>query len=160
MKERWDILIDLIKANDCKTIVEIGIRNGITAMKILESCKITNYYGVDIDESVLPTSYIQENNPFIFFNTESSEAVKNFKDESLDLVFIDANHNYVSVMGDIKVWFPKVKKGGILCGHDYGDIAECSGVKRAVNRSFEKFNLEQDVLENGNIYIWWVKKNG
>lgn len=42
-----------------------------------------------------------------------------FNDESLDFVYIDANHAYDYVVQDIKLWFPKVKKGGYLCGHDY-----------------------------------------
>jgi hypothetical protein len=42
-----------------------------------------------------------------------------FNDESLDFVYIDANHAYDYVVQDIKLWHPKVKKGGYLCGHDY-----------------------------------------
>ena len=42
-----------------------------------------------------------------------------FQDESLDFVYIDANHAYEWVKTDIKCWFPKVKKGGYLMGHDY-----------------------------------------
>ncbi len=49
----------------------------------------------------------------------SSEVVNQFEDESLDVVFIDLTHTYESVKQDIKLWLPKVKKGGILAGHDY-----------------------------------------
>lgn len=48
----------------------------------------------------------------------SLEAVKKFKDGTLDLVFIDANHRYKHITEDIQAWLPKVKAGGILCGHD------------------------------------------
>lgn len=40
-------------------------------------------------------------------------------DESLDFVYIDANHSYENVRNDIAVWSKKVKKGGIVSGHDY-----------------------------------------
>ena len=42
----------------------------------------------------------------------SEEAAKDFEDESLDIVFIDARHDYSSVVKDIKLWLPKVKMGG------------------------------------------------
>lgn len=42
-----------------------------------------------------------------------------FVDESLDFVYIDANHSYDSVKRDIEDWYPKVKKGGLVMGHDY-----------------------------------------
>jgi cephalosporin hydroxylase len=60
---------------------------------------------------------------------ESIKAAASFADESLDIVYIDASHNYEDVKADIKAWLPKVKKGGILSGHDYG----WEGVNRAVN---------------------------
>jgi predicted O-methyltransferase YrrM len=47
------------------------------------------------------------------------EVVNQFEDESLDVVFIDLTHTYESVKQDIELWLPKVKKGGILAGHDY-----------------------------------------
>ena len=49
----------------------------------------------------------------------SVEASKLYKDDSLDFVFIDADHKYESVVEDILAWFPKVKNGGIIGGHDY-----------------------------------------
>jgi len=45
-----------------------------------------------------------------------------FEDNSLDFVYIDANHAYDYVKEDIELWFPKVKKGGYLLGHDYIDM--------------------------------------
>ena len=41
-----------------------------------------------------------------------------FENESLDIVFIDAGHGYDDVSQDIKLWLPKVRKGGIIAGHD------------------------------------------
>jgi len=51
----------------------------------------------------------------------SNEVANQFEDESLDTVFIDATHTYEAVKEDIRMWLPKVKKGGILAGDDYVD---------------------------------------
>jgi len=49
----------------------------------------------------------------------SMDAVKDFKDESQDFVYIDANHQFEFVAQDIGFWSRKVKRGGIVSGHDY-----------------------------------------
>lgn len=48
----------------------------------------------------------------------SMQAVELYEDESLDFVFIDANHEYEYIYEDIEKWLPKVKYGGVLAGHD------------------------------------------
>lgn len=63
--------------------------------------------------------------------TDSISASKMYPDESLDAVFIDADHRYESVKKDILAWMPKVKTGGILAGHDY--IRTHNGVIQAVD---------------------------
>ena len=61
----------------------------------------------------------------------SVDASKTYKNESLDFVFIDASHEYESVKEDIEAWFPKIKRGGYLAGHDY----DWPGVEKATNES-------------------------
>ena len=51
--------------------------------------------------------------------SDSENASKLFLDESLDFIYIDANHKYEFVKQDISLWFPKVRKGGVVAGHDY-----------------------------------------
>ena len=52
----------------------------------------------------------------------SSDMSSRFEDGSLDLVYIDGNHAYEWVKEDIELWWPKLKPGGILAGHDYLDM--------------------------------------
>jgi len=49
----------------------------------------------------------------------SMEAVKDFEDGSLDWVYIDGNHSFAYVAQDIHFWGKKVRKGGVISGHDY-----------------------------------------
>jgi cephalosporin hydroxylase len=65
----------------------------------------------------------------------STDAARLFEDQSLFFVFIDADHSYKGVKSDIGAWMPKVKKGGILAGHDYRTEA-WPGVTRAVDEEF------------------------
>lgn len=55
----------------------------------------------------------------IMIRANSQKASEIFQDESLDFVYIDANHAYDFVVDDINYWHSKVKKGGYLWGHDY-----------------------------------------
>lgn len=49
----------------------------------------------------------------------SMEALKDFEDESIDFVYIDGHHGFKYVTEDIYEWSKKVRKGGIISGHDY-----------------------------------------
>ena len=49
----------------------------------------------------------------------SLEAARSFDDGSVDLVFIDACHEYEPCLADIKAWLPTVRPGGMIAGHDY-----------------------------------------
>ena len=60
-----------------------------------------------------------------------------YENESLDAVFIDADHSYESVVKDIAAWTPKVKRGGIIAGHDF--CVDFSGVIRAVSEAFPRW---------------------
>lgn len=49
---------------------------------------------------------------------DSIEASKFYEDESLDFVYIDADHGYEAFKRDLHNWYPKVKYGGVFAGHD------------------------------------------
>ena len=55
----------------------------------------------------------------IMVRATSKKASELFEDNSLDFVYIDANHAYDFVKEDIQLWYPKVKSGGWVMGHDY-----------------------------------------
>lgn len=81
-------------------------------------------------------------NPVRMGTVDASEL---YEDESLDFVFIDANHTYDAVKADINCWLPKVRSGGILAGHDYDWVS----VRAAVD---EKFGKEIEVLNTSWVY--------
>ncbi len=50
----------------------------------------------------------------------TDEAVGQFN-ETVDLLHIDAGHSYEECLADLHNWTPKVKPGGAVCIHDYGE---------------------------------------
>lgn len=88
------------------------------------------------------------------YRTSSLEAAKIYKDNSLDFVFIDAAHDYQNVLADLKAWYPKVKKGGTLAGHDYHQDDTWGDVKRAVHDFFK----DRVVLVSRHEVCWYIQK--
>ncbi|MHA1988974.1 MAG: class I SAM-dependent methyltransferase, partial [Promethearchaeota archaeon] len=56
---------------------------------------------------------LQQPKAFTFYRMTSKVASTKFNDESLDFVYIDANHAYDYVYEDLSLWYPKLKAGGI-----------------------------------------------
>jgi len=55
----------------------------------------------------------------IMMRAFSHQVVDLFQDESLDFIYIDGDHSYKGAKQDIESWYPKIKKGGLVAGHDY-----------------------------------------
>jgi len=71
-----------------------------------------------------------------------------FEKGYFDWVYIDADHSYDSVVEDLKHWYPQVKKGGFLCGDDYGWSHKLTaGPKPAVDEFVKSHNLKLEVDE-------------
>ena len=99
----------------------------------------------------------------------SVDVAKMFPDDCLDFVYIDADHDYEHCKQDIEAWFPKVRNGGLVAGHDYLDwtidqgAVVNFGVKQAVTefcvKNGYKLHLTTDDFFEGVPYqTWWFKK--
>jgi len=87
----------------------------------------------------------------------SIEAAKTVENLSMDFVFIDALHDYYNVSQDLEAWYPKVRFGGLLAGHDYGgclDRRGDGGVKRAV----DEFCVCNGYVPETSRITWWIWK--
>ena len=82
------------------------------------------------------------------FNENSWEAARHFKDGEVDVVFIDADHTYECCSLDILRWRPKLRSGGLLCGHDFHTRP---GVARAVKEHVPDYQHDP----SGD--VWWVR---
>lgn len=83
----------------------------------------------------------------------SEQASSMFPDGHFDFIWIDAGHTYEDVTSDLKCWFPKVKVGGWIGGHDY--TPGWDGVIDAVNTYFGVDYWVRQSAPNS----WLVNKN-
>jgi len=102
----------------------------------------------------------------------SLDAVKDFKDESLDFVYIDGAHDFQNVTNDIIEWSKKVRKGGVISGHDYivierpSDVIHVKWVIDAYTQAYKinpwyvlgrKDNVEGEKRDKQRSWMW-IKK--
>ncbi len=150
--------------------VEIGVFKGENAYNMLTSIPIKHLYLIDPYEA-----FVQHDIPkdFSRFYEEAKARLEPFKDkitfikklsyeaaseipDNLDFVYIDGNHDYDFVKKDIELYFPKVKSGGIVGGHDfvlrYPYVCQAVAEFRNKNKDLikELWSFEQD--------WWYIKK--
>jgi len=91
----------------------------------------------------------------------TAEAATSFDDNSLDFVFVDADHTYAGCIADCRAWYSKIKHGGWLCGHDYGDKGHGKErwnkpeVKQAVDEFAAEIGAFVDTDCDGT---WFIRK--
>lgn len=106
--------------------VEVGVDKGTFATHMLKFWTCERFYLVDCWENQLRMiAAIAQLEPWWkkvqIVHMFSKEAATLFASNTLDFVYIDANHSYECVFEDLKLWYPKVKIGGVIAGHDYYD---------------------------------------
>merc|ERR1712032_976974 len=94
----------------------------------------------------------------------SVAAADAFDDESLDVVYIDADHKWWSVLQDVAVWWPKVRPGGVMFGHDFhlNSLMEREGTPGGASNDVPLavvafFRAPQEVFLHWN-FVWSVEK--
>jgi predicted O-methyltransferase YrrM len=81
--------------------------------------------------------------PVDYLKMTSARAAAKIKNASLDFCFIDGDHTLPVVYQDIRNYLPKVKKGGLLLGHDYSPVANpANQVKDSVDQLIGSSNIQ------------------
>jgi hypothetical protein len=129
-----------------RTGVELGVQAGIFTSEILTQWSIcSSYYLVDFWRSLsnykdlanvnnqqhMELMFAARNNvakfeartKIYFFPMLTSDAAE-FIPSQIDFIYVDARHDYCGVSEDIQVWWPKIRPGGVMAGHDYLDNSE------------------------------------
>jgi hypothetical protein len=86
------------------------------------------------------------------------DAVRKIKNESLDFVYIDGFHDFDWVMPDLIFWAQKVRRHGIVAGHDYYPFFR-AGVMFAVDAYTRAHNINDWYVTREKEPTWfWVKQ--
>ena len=146
---RKDFLGHIIETNNFKTLVEVGTRYGGTIFYLLDRFPQLKVYAIDSDISQFYNSTVAEKygDRLIAIEGLSQNVAKQIPDNSIDLIFIDANHNYPYVKNDIKDYRKKLNDKGIMTGHDI----DYPGVNKAVNELIESYDV-------GPNFVWVANK--
>jgi hypothetical protein len=179
--------------------VEIGVWRGENALSILKNTDIyllylvdpyIEYDGYNINEISSHTN-MEENEaharkilePYkdsIVWVKEKAHEASEYLPNDLDFVYIDGNHSKPSIQEDIRDWYPKVRAGGILAGHDFQkEEIRSSVITLSKYRDeplwsfpFEKANHIHDWDEEWRVHKvpsnrisidqedWWIIKHG
>jgi len=166
-KELYNLLKDKINLIG----LEIGVERGGTAQMLLNMGCIEKLYGidpyrgyVDLDGKFIRTqdeansikaellNIVRKYPNYTLIEDYSDNCVSNFEDETLDFIFIDGHHSYEQCKKDINNYYPKIKKGGLVSGHDY---TYCHGVMKAVDEFIATIN--RNIIHGTNDFWGFIK---
>lgn len=157
--------------------VEVGVEAGKFSSAILSLGRVAHLYSIDpwvpvpnfySEATALQAFHLATSRLTAFLprstvlRQDARIAVQGFPDESLDFVYIDSSHEFDETHDEILCWYPKLKPGGILSGHDYANGPE---VRRAVDLFAALNGLIAETTEKDDdlnfdflITSWIIKK--
>jgi len=146
-------------------VIEVGTYKGANALSILKKLNVEKIYLIDPYINYSEYSHKLGNlssaekearkklrkykKKIVWIKKTSDEAV-DLISEKADFVYIEGNHDYKYVKKDLKNYFPKVKKGGILAGHDMP--------KKGVSNAIWEFSIKKKLDSNTSGTDWWILK--
>ena len=171
-------LINLIAMHGKSLVgIELGIFQAESFCTILQTCEnVEKLYGVDRwepyydyikdeEDGMLVDEKISEINKFIsyhnlkfsgcqsrgqFLEMSTKEASSLFENNFFDFIFLDAYLSYEQAKSELYDWYPKLKSGGIFCGHDWS----YDNVQQAVNEFRYENNINSYMCNYDDCWVW------
>jgi predicted O-methyltransferase YrrM len=148
--KRKQFLKHLIEINDFKILIEVGVDTGKSTFFLLDNLPNLTIYAIDTNIKKFYNDDVKKKygNRLIPIQGYSYDVANQLPNGLADIVFIDADHSYQAVKKDIEKYTPKLKKGGLLTGHDI----DYPGVNKAVTELIKNFDV-------GPNFVWIKKDN-
>jgi len=182
---------ELLKGKENLVGAEVGVYRGQHAREMLTYLDIEKLLLVDFwddydtyNEGTLKAQLVEayedakkllsqfDSKKLVWIKKASVEAAKEIEDNSLDFVYIDANHAYDYALQDINAWLPKIKDGGFIGGHDYDNNREkikTTGAEYGVQKAVKEYCGEHNIKfkfrpclhhPTGEMSVDWAFKKG
>jgi predicted O-methyltransferase YrrM len=146
---------------------ELGVARGRFSRLLLKRSSIKMLYSIDKWDGGRghdAAQYFRAMNALHGFGRRSmvlrmsfDEAKDLFEDKSLDFIYIDAYAHETGLLDKtLKGWWPKVKKGGLIAGHDYCEMYH--KVRNAVDRFILKYKLDLYITNQDRLPSWMAIK--
>jgi hypothetical protein len=153
----YNVWEPFMKKYDCKAVCELGVFSGDNFMnmvahgpKLAVAVDTWKNDGLTSPDDVYTPQFLKQqyqdfknrvgNLSFVkVLREDTAHASSGFKDKSFDFVYIDADPSVKGCTRDLEAWYPKVKSGKFLVGHNYN---KKFGVVEAVNKFAQEHKLE------------------
>lgn len=117
----------VISLPETPTVLNIGAGAGTSGKAFLESRPDLHLTTIDIQQEDSPLGSLFSEQKVLeghFYSYQhicgdSKEIARSWINEPFDMIFIDGDHTYEGCKGDIVLWLPHIKSGGIIAVHDY-----------------------------------------
>ena len=149
--------------------VEVGVDRAVNARKVLELLDIKWLYLVDPytpyenhrtyeeqqrykKQAKNHLKHYSDRTYWMYY--DSLTASQNLQNLFFDFVYIDALHDYTNVLNDCVYWYPLVRKGGVLGGHDF------NGSHKELRQAVRDFCSDNGLKLFVKPDDWWIVKEG
>lgn len=114
----------LIKMNGYNNVLEIGVFEGETSVKMIEALPIGGKYtGIDIND-YRKLDFNKTGKGWNFILGESIKVLANMPEHHFDFIFVDGDHSWENILPEFKEIERVIKPGGVIAYHDTIHIAD------------------------------------
>lgn len=161
-------VLDVLRFRNPRVGIEVGVQYGQGSEMWLGQNVVEEMYGIDpykseigevspLGKSVDDITYgiamgklERFRNRYTHIKKTSMEALTDIP-KTVDFIYLDAGKDKKSISDDLAYWYPKIKTGGIMFGHDYNHVSYPH-----ITNIVDNFFGRKPNVENGG--IWWVEK--
>ena len=159
-QDHYKIKYDICKAQNPKTIVEIGVRAGYSALVFMQACPDAKYIGIDCQVPPFGKEYTQwamkllrpYDAKILVLDTQQLKTLPFWK-RTIDFIHIDGLHTTKAVIHDLDLSFPCLSDNGMILCDDFLTQEVHLGISKWIQLREQKVNYEYIRSRNGELLI-------